>query len=320
MAASAAPIILVLDISTLSSTSTREWLGFSRAGACYVPQIVYEEMRFLYDRSPDPDLERVARDFNRFYSTSGWHVTEVMGHHTILKSATGYALTKRMRVSLAVARCAYGLSQQQSKSLVVMVASDRAILQRVYDIQAPNLTGIQGAALLQWSRSGQRPVAITQKLQEMKANGLIEPLTGSLTYVHRPNTIHPTPSASHRVAVTTIPRRNTPSGTSASKSTVGTKHRSTRLRPRRKVFDLPEWFPQFMSILLSVMALCGAGVLIWIIFFTNILDRFIPAEPPQSRLHHRLKVLDQVQMAEDAIPQRIALSVEMKAIGRQVGS
>ncbi|MGB3493239.1 MAG: PIN domain-containing protein [Elainellaceae cyanobacterium] len=279
----AAPIILVLDVSTLSSTSTREWLGFSRAGACYVPQVVYEEMRFLYDRYPDPDLERVARDFSRFYPTSGWQITDVMGHHMILKSATGYALTKRLRVSLAVARCSYGLSEKNPKSLVVTVASDRAILQRVYDIQVPNLTGIQGAALLQWSRSGQRPVAITQKLQEMKSCGILEGMTTNLNYAHRPASTHPVPTASQRVAVTSIPRQSgSRSRSSSARQMTHGWQKSTGQRARRKFFDfdLPDWFPQFVSMFLSLVALSCAGGVIWIIFFTNILDRFVPADEP----------------------------------------
>ncbi len=285
MAASVAPILLVIDVSTLSSTSTREWLSFSRVGACYIPQIVYEEMRFLYDRSPDPDLERVARDFNRFYSTSGWQITDAIGHHMILKSATGYALTKRLRVSLSVARCAYALSQKNPRSLVVMVASDRSILQRVYDIQAPNLTGIQSTALLQWSRSGQRPVAITQKLQEMKADGLLESMSTNLTSVHRQSSVRSVPSASNRVAVTSVPRNSAArsyslnhSSSARKSSNTGRKVTGYHSRPKKVFVDLPPWFPQFFSMFLSLIALACAGGVIWIIFFTNMLDRFVPAE------------------------------------------
>jgi hypothetical protein len=165
------PVSLVFDISALSATSPREWLEFSRVGTSYVPQVVYEEMKFLFDRSPDPDLERVARAFTRFYATSGWQITDETGHHPALKVASGQAMTKRGRVSLAVARCAYGLAQNHPSNLVVLVSSDRALLQRLYDIQSSNLCGITGAALLQWCRSGQRPIAVSQKLQQMRAGG-----------------------------------------------------------------------------------------------------------------------------------------------------
>ncbi|NJL22252.1 MAG: hypothetical protein HC895_17800 [Leptolyngbyaceae cyanobacterium SM1_3_5] len=163
------PVSLVLDISALSAASAREWLEFSRVGTSHVPQVVYEEMNFLFDRSPDPDLERVARAFKRFYANSGWQITDETGHHPALKVASGQAMTKRGRVSLAVARCAYGLAQNHANNLVVLVSSDRALLQRLYDIQLPNLCGITGAALLQWCRSGQRPIAVSQKLQQMRS-------------------------------------------------------------------------------------------------------------------------------------------------------
>lgn len=168
------PVSLVLDISALSATSAREWLEFSRVGTSHVPQVVYEEMNFLFDRSPDPDLERVARAFKRFYANSGWQITDETGHHPALRVASGQAMTKRGRVSLAVARCAYGLAQNHSANLVVLVSSDRALLQRLYDIQLPNLCGITGAALLQWCRSGQRPIAVSQKLQQMRSTAQAE--------------------------------------------------------------------------------------------------------------------------------------------------
>jgi hypothetical protein len=276
------PIILVLDISTLSSTSTREWLGFSRAGSCYIPQVVYEEMRFLYERSPDPDLERVARDFNRFYSTSGWQITEVTGHHTILKSATGYALTKRMRVALAVARCAYGLAEQHPKTLVVLVASDRAILQRLYDIQAPNLAGIPGSALLQWTKTGQRPIAVTQKLQQLRTSGSLSPISSTISYT---NASTSTPLSSRSSYSETQPRVSRPRSTTPSRTSSKTKKAR-----KSKAFVLPPWLPQFMSMASAVVALGLAGYVLWALFFTNMFDRFLPKEPqgtPQetSRLH-----------------------------------
>ncbi|MBD2092898.1 hypothetical protein H6F67_23905 [Microcoleus sp. FACHB-1515] len=168
------PVSLVLDISALSAASPREWLEFSRVGTSHVPQVVYEEMNFLFDRSPDPDLERVARAFKRFYANSGWQITDETGHHPALRAASGQAMTKRSRVSLAVARCAYGLAQNHPANLVVLVSSDRALLQRLYDIQLPNLCGITGAALLQWCRSGQRPIAVSQKLQQMRSTAKAE--------------------------------------------------------------------------------------------------------------------------------------------------
>lgn len=228
-------------------------------------------MRFLYERSPDPDLERVARDFNRFYATSGWRITEVVGHHQILKSATGYALTKRMRVALAVARCAYGLAEQHPKSLVILVASDRAILQRIYDIQAPNLAGIPGSSLLQWSRTGQRPVAVSQKLQQLKLSGNLEPISTTISYTQRP-------TSSTRSQSSGSLRPSSSSGRVRSLPTSNRTKSGQRRRGGAPII-LPDWFPQVASIVSALVALGLAAWVIWLMFFTNALDRFLPREP-----------------------------------------
>jgi hypothetical protein len=167
------PVILVFDISALSAASCSEWREFSRVGSCYIPQIIYEEMKLMFDRSPDPDLERIAKDFNRFYATSNWKITEADAHHSALKMGAGQSLTRRARVSLAVGRCAYGLSETFQTSIVVLVTKDRSLLQRLYEIPEVNLCGITGDALLQWSRSGLRPIAVIQKVQQFRtAHGM----------------------------------------------------------------------------------------------------------------------------------------------------
>lgn len=297
---SLAPVRLILDISTLSATTTREWLGFTRVGDCYIPHVVYEEIRFLYERSPDPDLERVSREFNRFYASSGWKISEINGHHPLLKSATGRALTKRARVALAVARCAYGEAQKNSKQLVVLVTSDRAILQRVYDIQLPNLAGIPSSALLNWSRSGKRPVAVTQKLQELRDLGYSK--TGLSGHVYQPTSparrastrsTYRSQSASSR---TSNPRSRTRPGTVARSYSTRIQPYKTRIQktPTSRTYSsqrgrktsvskyipaVPPWFPQFMSMLSAFAALAVAGGILWIIFGTSYLDKlFLPKE------------------------------------------
>jgi hypothetical protein len=265
------PIMLVLDISTLSTTTTRDWLGFSRAGSCYLPQVIYEEMKFLYDRSPDPDLERTAREFNRFYATSGWKITETVGHHPLLKSTTGYALTRRTRVALAVGRCAYGLAQQHPASLVVLVSSDRSILQRTYEIQAPNLTGLPVSALLSWSRTGQRPIAISQKLQQMKAAGTFHPTPVVATRPHRQ-------SSSSR-SKPSSPKRSAPQSPPAPK----------RQRPTvRAVLSTPVDIGQVLAGLSALVALGLAGVLIWIIFFTDNFRNLFEGPVPTPETNNTL--------------------------------
>ena len=291
---SLAPVRLILDISTLSATTTREWLGFSRAGDCYIPHMVYEEIRFLYERSPDPDLERVSREFHRFYTTSGWKISEVTGHHPLLKSATGRALTKRARVALAVARCAYGEAQKNPKQLVVLVTSDRAILQRIYDIQLPNLAGIPSAALLNWSRSGKRPVAVTQKLQELRDLGYTQSGLTAQTYQQttpmrrspRSSSISPkrVPVSARTTAYSRSyntriqpPRTRLQSGRTQVRSQ---SYQRSRTNVSKYIPAVPPWFPQFMSLLSAFAALAVAGVILWVMFFTSYFERFLPKDEP----------------------------------------
>jgi hypothetical protein len=235
------PVDIVLDLSTLSATSTRDWMGFVRVGNCHVPKIIYEEMRFLHERAPDPDIERVAREFNRFYRESKWTISDALAHHPALRSSTGEAMTKRNRIGLAVARCAYGIAEDNPTHLVVLAVSDRAMLQRVYSMKVPNLCAINSAMLLQWSQTGQRPIPIIQKIQEMRvASG-----------------------ARARVAA---------GGAAASPTVIQTPTRiqsNSELKRRSpKAYTVhtpstPTWIPDFISILLALVALGVAIAVGW---------------------------------------------------------
>ncbi|MBI4781926.1 MAG: hypothetical protein HY785_11500 [Oscillatoriophycideae cyanobacterium NC_groundwater_1537_Pr4_S-0.65um_50_18] len=238
------PVILVFDISALSVASPSEWREFSRVGSCYIPQVVYEEMRLMFDRSPDPDLERIAKAFNRFYASSGWQITDANGHHPNLKVGSGQALTRRSRVSLAVGRCAFALSQDFPNSLVVLVSKDRALLQRLYEIPVVNLCGITGESLLQWSRTGQRPIAVSQKFQQFRtAYGMPPTPAGPTTYQR------------------TTPTRVAPQ----SKTTIA-----------RNSVSVPDWLPDALSLLLAAAGLAIAAYLIWFLFNSADLKKYLP--------------------------------------------
>jgi hypothetical protein len=146
---------------------TRAWQEFSRLGQCYVPQAVWQEVQYLCDRASEVDLEQTAREFTRFYPTSGWQETRVSASHPALQPPKGANLSGRARLSQAIAECAYGLSQQQPEALVVLVANDQPLLQRVQALANLNLCGIPVAALAQWCRTHQRPGVVNQQLQQM---------------------------------------------------------------------------------------------------------------------------------------------------------
>ncbi|NJR66939.1 MAG: hypothetical protein HC772_19120 [Leptolyngbyaceae cyanobacterium CRU_2_3] len=252
------PVILVFDISALSVASPSEWREFSRVGSCYIPQVVYEEMRLLFDRSPDPDLERIAKAFNRFYASSGWQITDTTAHHASLKVGSGQALTRRSRVSLAVGRCAFALSQSFPNSLVVLVSKDRSLLQRLYEIPAVNLCGITGESLLQWSRTGQRPIAVSQKFQQFRTAYGLPPNTASGTKSQAKSNM--TASSQSHPRTTPI-RANT--------------------HPTRPIFAhspyLPDWVPDLVSLLLAAAGLAIAAYLIWFLLSSQDLKKYLPS-------------------------------------------
>lgn len=259
------PVILVFDISALSAASSTEWREFSRVGNCYIPQAVYEEMKMLFDRSPDPDLERLSKTFNRFYATSGWKVSEANAHHEMLKAGSGQALTRRARVSLAVGRCAYGLAQEFANSIVVLVSKDRSLLQKLYEIPSFNLCGITGEALLQWSRTGQRPIAVSQKFQQFRvAHGIqakqsTNPASRAITSPSRP--------------------ASAPVHSSSPVATPAHTTKSVRFSPVRGLL-LSDWLPEAKSLFLAVMGLAIAAYLIWMLF--QIVDLDVLFQNPSS--------------------------------------
>jgi hypothetical protein len=154
------------------------------------------------------------------------------------------------------------LAQQHPASLVVLVASDRSILQRIYDIQTPNLTAIPGSTLLNWSRTGQRPVAISQKLQQMKAAGTFHPAPVITTT--KSNVKPPTTTA--RVKPPPPPKRSPPA-----------PHRRPTSRP---MVSNPVDMGQLFTGLSAFAALAIAGVLIWLIFFSEGFRQFREQSSP----------------------------------------
>jgi len=255
------PVLVILDISALSAGTNREWLEFSRIGEVHIPQAVYEEMKFLYGRTPDPDLEALARAFHHFYPTSTWKITEATAHHPSLTAAS-QALTKRSRIALAAARCAYALSLNYANYLTVLATSDRALLQKVYEIPSNNFCAVDAPSLIQWCRSGQRPIAVSQKLQRMRsmaASGIVA----------QPQT---TPSR----IVSTSARPTT---------TTALRSRSRPItKPVQPSLVSSEAVSQFISLLMALGGFLAAGWLLWaVINDSNMLEPLRrPVDPTES--------------------------------------
>ena len=116
--------------------------------------------------------------------------------------------------------------------------------------------------LLQWSRTGQRPIPVSQKLQQFRATHGIQPTgtTGtSQTY-----------------------QRTSPTRSTAAPVTV----KPTKTRRRDLTFT-PDWLPDLISLLLAAAGLAVAGYLIWLVLNSNIQQYFqTPSPSPQSLQPH----------------------------------
>ncbi len=162
------PFLLVLDISALMAGSRREWQEFSRVGSCFVPEAVLEEMRFLCDRAVESSHEQTAREFFRFFPESGWRTTGLVESHPMLQPPEGHALSKKARLALTVAQSAYGLARNRSDALVILVANDLGLMQRLRSLDVHNLCAIPLMALVQWSRTERKPPVVAHQLQTMR--------------------------------------------------------------------------------------------------------------------------------------------------------
>jgi hypothetical protein len=163
------PIFLLFDLTALLSGKTREWQEFSHVGRCFVPQAVYEEIQALGRVGVDRSQEQTAREFIRFFGESDWQLTGVGATHSSLQPVAGQIYSRRARLALSVAECAYGLSRSSPGRLVTLIANDQSLLQRVQGLGIANLCGIPSSALLIWTRSGRRPPIVAQHLQAMRS-------------------------------------------------------------------------------------------------------------------------------------------------------
>lgn len=261
--ATQSPVLLIFDLSAVLAGKTRDWQELSQSGTCFLPQTVLEEIQFLCNRAPDPAIEPIAREFIRFYPTSGWQVTQTSAAHPALQPASANGLSKKARQSLAVAQCSYGVAQESPDSLVVLVANDQPLLQSIFAVNAPNLCGVTVAALRQWGRTQQAPPAIARQLQLMQS------------FSSNGNVTDGQSIATPRPSVTPTSPRSTPGITGPASASL--KPASTR----------PGALSQIIAGLLAIGGLVIAGLVAWWIIQPQSFNQFwrqtgLPGAPSQS--------------------------------------
>jgi hypothetical protein len=262
MSAPLPPISVLLDLNAILSETAREWQNFSRIGNCFVPQAVYEEIEFLCNRAPDPQVEQTAREFMRFYPTSGWQTSHAHATHASLTPAKGEALSKQARLTLATAECAYGLARQEPGMLVIFASTSQPLLQRISALNVSNLYSIPVSALLLWARTRKRPAAITEKLQNLKWTAsalqgttvMSKPLAASLSQ---------TAPKSH-ASVTTSPKRTASRTTATYTST-----------PARVGIAARNGLPTLISSILALGGFAIMGFIVWGCLQPASLNQFL---------------------------------------------
>jgi hypothetical protein len=163
------PVLILFDTTAVLAGKSLEWQEFARLGECYLPEAILEQLEFMCDRAAEPEVEGKAREFSRFYPTSGWKRTAVQAEHATLKPAPGHTLSKRARLTLTVSSCAYGMALRYPGSLIVLVANDQPLLQKVLDLKINNLCGMPYTALVQWGHTQRRPPVVNHHLQLMRS-------------------------------------------------------------------------------------------------------------------------------------------------------
>lgn len=260
------PFLIIFDASALLAGETRQWQEASRLGDCFIPEPVLEAMQTLCDRAPDPNIESKAREFIRFFDASGWQMNCGKAEHPALQPVPGHALSQRARLALEILQNSYGLSQRRLDSLVILVANDQPMLQRVLGLNRPNLCGIPLAALVQWSRTQRRPATVNHHLQLMRA---ATPVTSEVT--------HPTetPNPRSMPAKQSVSRQTTARQISAQQRSVSPPPapapvRSSNVRPRSRIASPPPRrarrsfrLSSFLANLITLAVLVTIGGGIW---------------------------------------------------------
>lgn len=205
-------VLVLLDLSAVLAGKTREWQEFRRVGPCFLPEVVVDEIRTLADHAVEPTTEQTAREFLRFLPLSEWQITTARSPHPKLQPAAGHTLSKKARLFLDVAECAYGLTRSHPRSVVVLVSNDQPLLQRIRGLGVPNLSGISVASLLQWSRTQRRPAVVTHQMQLLRSSVRTDTVAATRSQpVSQPTPMPPTPTrrSSTRTVLASSPARTT---------------------------------------------------------------------------------------------------------------
>lgn len=160
-------MILVFELTTILSGCTRDWTKFSDKGECYLPEVVLQELNFLTQRAITPKDEKIAREFSRFFPDSGWQITSTMSSHPALTAKDGESISKKARLSIAIAESVYDLALRHSEQIVIFVTNDGNLKRELNQIGQTNLAIISSSQLKQWIRADETPQAVQDVMENL---------------------------------------------------------------------------------------------------------------------------------------------------------
>lgn len=164
-------MILVFELTTILSGSTRDWVDFGSHAQCYLPEVVLQELNFLTQRAVTPKEEKIAREFNRFFPDSGWEITSTMSAHPAISPKETESISKQARLIVAIAESVYDLALRNSEEIVVLVSSNGNLKRDLLETGIKNLAVISSAQLKQWIRYNEIPMAVTDIIEQSSVEG-----------------------------------------------------------------------------------------------------------------------------------------------------
>jgi len=163
-------IILVFELRSILAGKTRDWNEFNSVGSCLIPQVVMEELEYLTTRATNPDEEKTAREFMRFFPDSGWQTSAITSPHTHIPESEGETMSKNARLQLATAEAISAIALSTSDKLLVLVANNNNLKNQIEELAIENLTTLTLPQFMQWVRSKQLPTNVSQKRSSFHTN------------------------------------------------------------------------------------------------------------------------------------------------------
>ena len=256
--------LIVPDVSALLASKTRDWQSFSRVGDCLIPKVVLEEMQVLCNRSYEPEVEKTAREFAHFYPESGWQSTGITAAHPGLQPPEGHGLSKKLRLVTSVLQGAYAIARHNPDDLVILVADNAAMLQRLKQLEMPNLCGLPVTTLLQWMRSRHRPIEVNHQLATLRSSAVAAASTTRYTANRSPS--HRL--ATHRPSASRVAGRS-PAALASSRPSSADPVQWDARKSRRPL----QLSPLVVNLLQLLMA-AAIGLVIWRLMAPTSFARF----------------------------------------------